>query len=176
MSMEFVCPTGDKKFVFFTSCSISRDSGATQYYLACRTGGTRTCRTGRTGRTRASPQRSAPRGCPHSASSPAPTGIDCPLSSVTVRNCPYNCSVPRGCPQCTSSPAPTGIFQERYRTAGRVLPRSRDRSVLAYVTGAATTARRAPAKRDRSVNKKKTQTSANDLSLKKNSRHRATLP
>ena len=45
--------------------------------------------------------------------------------------------------------------QERYRTAGRFLPRSRDRSVLTYVTGAATTARPAPAKRERSVNTKK---------------------
>ena len=41
--------------------------------------------------------------------------------------------------------------QERYRTAGRVLQARADRRVLAYATGGASAARRAPAKRDRSV-------------------------
>ena len=48
-------------------------------------------------------------------------------------------------PAVRPPPAPIGFAQERYRTAGRVLPRSRDRSVLAYVTRAATTARLARA-------------------------------
>jgi len=43
--------------------------------------------------------------------------------------------------------------QERYRTAGRVLQVRADRSVLTYVTGGSNAARRAPAKRDRSVYK-----------------------
>ena len=43
---------------------------------------------------------------------------------------------------------------EQYRTAGRVLQVRADRNVLAYMTGGSNAARRAPAKRDRSVNKK----------------------
>ena len=49
----------------------------------------------------------------------------------------------------------TSLYQERYRTAGRVLQERADRRVLAYATGGSSAARRAPAKRDRSVNKKK---------------------
>ena len=44
--------------------------------------------------------------------------------------------------------------QGRYRTAGRVLQVRADRRVLLYATGGSNAARRAPAKRDRSVNKK----------------------
>ncbi len=40
---------------------------------------------------------------------------------------------------------------EQYRTAGRVLQVRADRNVLAYMTGGSNAARRAPAKRDRSV-------------------------
>ena len=50
---------------------------------------------------------------------------------------------------------PAALTQERYRTAGRVLQARADRRVLAYATGGASAARRAPAKRDRSVKNKK---------------------
>ena len=49
---------------------------------------------------------------------------------------------------------PIKVNQERYRTAGRVLQERADRRVLAYATGGSNAARRAPAKRDRSVHKK----------------------
>ena len=49
---------------------------------------------------------------------------------------------------------PADTAQAQYRTAGRVLQARSDRSVLAYVTGAASAARRVPAKRDCAVNKK----------------------
>ena len=69
--------------------------------------------------------------------------------------------VARSAQRYAQTPAPRN--QERYRTAGRVLQERADRSVLVYVTGGSNAARRAPAKRDRSVHKKKF-------------RHRATLP
>jgi len=50
---------------------------------------------------------------------------------------------------------PAARSQERYRTAGRVLQARSEGSVLRYSTRAASAARRAPAKRDRSVNTKK---------------------
>ena len=53
-----------------------------------------------------------------------------------------------------SAQTPTGFAQERYHTAGRVLQVRADRRVLAYATGGSSAARRVPAKRDRSVNKK----------------------
>ena len=77
-----------------------------------------------------------------------------PRQRRTLKN--YHSPVGRTARRQAQTPADTA--QAQYRTAGRVLQARSDRSVLAYVTGAASAARRVPAKRDCAVNKKKWQT------------------
>jgi len=142
--------------------------GGIKRYLACRAGSATKGSTASSPESGAISHSRAAANVPQRGVAPFPlVGLDRvasqqPPESITARDWRLECGKARLI-KYTSTTRLSGIQpdnrrifqlpqnQERYRTAGRVLQARSDRSVLAYVTGGSSAARRAPAKRDRSV-------------------------